>query len=624
MDGQYARAAPRPPRDGHRIPRPERTEYSSSRPARPRSPSRTRGYASDVGTPGTLAPMPPAGSTPQPYTLGRARPSVEAEPVRRPPRPTRGASGPAATTISRSEVGGYSSRSDVGGFSSRSEVGGGGYTSSRSEVGGGYGASRSEVGISSGAPAYSSSRSEIGGGYSSRSEVGGGGYSSRSEVGSSSTARPAIAAERVPRPERPPPSLRTNSDPPALPARSERRARAASRPRTPATDPDVPIARPDKPKTINIPGKTIDYRVSRVVILCKDCGRDVGFYPARHKCGQPNVDEDELAPPVPPVPVPPARPSGEASSDVSATHSDTSAPRSAGANWGGSLWSKLKESVATGAAKRTSGDDASHAATPPAAEGDKRDSSDHAANGHENGNGGAAATGMWGVWSKLKQQMAVATTKNNEDEDSDPEEVSKALRDYYAKKGGPVPDFLKEQAKEKVREDDLAKFDRLAVSGGPDRRPSNTSTDPSLAGGRPSMDSRSGPTYPRRTDSPMRVDDRDRAPPTPRRSEDTRGYGSASARYDDDGGYYRGRSRDAVPPAPPAADPYYGGRATERPARPAVSRARSAGPALRDREYGSPRPSEDRYYGGAPPAAPSSRGEDRYYGSGSATVGRRR
>ncbi|KNE64280.1 hypothetical protein AMAG_09311 [Allomyces macrogynus ATCC 38327] len=588
MDGQYARAAPRPPRDGHRIPRPERTEYSSSRPARPRSPSRTRGYASDVGTPGTLAPMPPAGGTPQPYTLGRARPSVEAEPVRRPPRPTRGASGPAATTISRSEVGGYSSRSEVGGFSSRSEVGGGGYTSSRSEVGGGYGASRSEVG-SSGAPAYSSSRSDVGGGgYSSRSEVGGGGYSSRSEVGSSSTSRPAIATERVPRPEH------------------------------------VPIARPDKPKTIDIPGKTIDYRVSRVVILCKDCGRDVGFYPARHKCGQPNVDEDELAPPVPPVPVPPARPSGEASSDVSATHSDTSAPRSAGANWGGSLWSKLKESVATGAAKRTSGDEASHAATPPAAEGDKRDSGDHAAGGHENGNGGAAATGMWGVWSKLKQQMAVATTKNNEDEDSDPEEVSKALRDYYAKKGGPVPDFLKEQAKEKVREDDLAKFDRLAVSGGPDRRPSNTSTDPSLVGGRPSMDSRTGPTYPRRTDSPMRVDDRDRAPPTPRRSEDTRGYGSASARYDDDGGYYRGRSRDAAPPAPPAADPYYGGRAAERPARPAVSRARSAGPALRDREYGSPRPSEDRYYGGAPPAPASSRGEDRYYGSGAATVGRRR
>ncbi|KNE60701.1 hypothetical protein AMAG_18594 [Allomyces macrogynus ATCC 38327] len=146
-----------------------------------------------------------------------------------------------------------------------------------------------------------------------------------------------------------------------------------------------------------------------------------GFTPARHKCGQPNVDEDELAPPVPPVPVPPARPSGEASSDVSATHSDTSAPRSAGANWGGSLWSKLKESVATGAAKRTSGDEASHAATPPAAEGDKRDSGDHAANVHENGNSGAATTGMWGVWSKLKQQIAVATTKNNEDEATDPD-----------------------------------------------------------------------------------------------------------------------------------------------------------------------------------------------------------
>lgn len=27
-----------------------------------------------------------------------------------------------------------------------------------------------------------------------------------------------------------------------------------------------------------------DYRVSRIVILCKDCGEDVGLYPSRHKC----------------------------------------------------------------------------------------------------------------------------------------------------------------------------------------------------------------------------------------------------------------------------------------------------------------------------------------------------
>lgn len=31
--------------------------------------------------------------------------------------------------------------------------------------------------------------------------------------------------------------------------------------------------------------EVIDYRISRIVVLCKDCGQDVGLYPARHKCG---------------------------------------------------------------------------------------------------------------------------------------------------------------------------------------------------------------------------------------------------------------------------------------------------------------------------------------------------
>ncbi|KAI9481004.1 MAG: hypothetical protein EXX96DRAFT_461903, partial [Benjaminiella poitrasii] len=30
--------------------------------------------------------------------------------------------------------------------------------------------------------------------------------------------------------------------------------------------------------------KVVDYRVSTLVVLCKDCGNDVGLYPARHKC----------------------------------------------------------------------------------------------------------------------------------------------------------------------------------------------------------------------------------------------------------------------------------------------------------------------------------------------------
>jgi hypothetical protein len=30
--------------------------------------------------------------------------------------------------------------------------------------------------------------------------------------------------------------------------------------------------------------QVVDYRVSTLVVLCKDCGHDVGLYPARHKC----------------------------------------------------------------------------------------------------------------------------------------------------------------------------------------------------------------------------------------------------------------------------------------------------------------------------------------------------
>jgi hypothetical protein len=31
-------------------------------------------------------------------------------------------------------------------------------------------------------------------------------------------------------------------------------------------------------------GTRNDYRVSKIIVLCKDCGNDVGLYPARHKC----------------------------------------------------------------------------------------------------------------------------------------------------------------------------------------------------------------------------------------------------------------------------------------------------------------------------------------------------
>ncbi|KAF7723969.1 hypothetical protein EC973_001485 [Apophysomyces ossiformis] len=42
--------------------------------------------------------------------------------------------------------------------------------------------------------------------------------------------------------------------------------------------------------------QVVDYRVSTIVVLCKDCGQDVGLYPARHKC------QEVSRPPLPTLP----------------------------------------------------------------------------------------------------------------------------------------------------------------------------------------------------------------------------------------------------------------------------------------------------------------------------------
>ncbi|KAI8333302.1 hypothetical protein BC941DRAFT_434356 [Chlamydoabsidia padenii] len=46
-------------------------------------------------------------------------------------------------------------------------------------------------------------------------------------------------------------------------------------------------------------GEKVDYRISMLVVLCKDCNQDVGLYPARHQC---QVERPPL-PPLPPLPV---------------------------------------------------------------------------------------------------------------------------------------------------------------------------------------------------------------------------------------------------------------------------------------------------------------------------------
>lgn len=49
-------------------------------------------------------------------------------------------------------------------------------------------------------------------------------------------------------------------------------------------------------KRVVMGAQAVDYRISRVVVCCKDCGQDVGLYPARHKC------QEVIRPPLPPLP----------------------------------------------------------------------------------------------------------------------------------------------------------------------------------------------------------------------------------------------------------------------------------------------------------------------------------
>ncbi|KAJ1496555.1 hypothetical protein HMI55_005997 [Coelomomyces lativittatus] len=59
------------------------------------------------------------------------------------------------------------------------------------------------------------------------------------------------------------------------------------------------------------------------------------------------------------------------------------------------------------------------------------------------------------MWNKIKDATAYLTPTKPEDED-----VNSALRDYYSKKGGPVPDFLKPQSESRPDDSSLQRFEQ--------------------------------------------------------------------------------------------------------------------------------------------------------------------
>jgi len=78
--------------------------------------------------------------------------------------------------------------------------------------------------------------------------------------------------------------------------------------------------------------------------------------------------------------------------------------------------------------------------------------------------------GVWGVWNRIKVAAVNLTVKKEEDE------VDKALTEYYAQKGEPVPAFLVEKSRVPPGDEELERFERrLNRSGGP--QPSSRSRD---------------------------------------------------------------------------------------------------------------------------------------------------
>ncbi|KAF0553848.1 hypothetical protein F8M41_019908 [Gigaspora margarita] len=152
--------------------------------------------------------------------------------------------------------------------------------------------------------------------------------------------------------------------------------------------------------------EVVDYRVSRLVVLCKDCGHDVGLYPARHKC----KISDANAPPLP------SMPKQYLSSNKPNSSNDDNNPQSS------SLWSKLKN---VNNWKEMAEDDSV-----------KPDVSQ--------------STTSAKLWDKLLSaaSSAYGTIDDNSDNESEKDDwegethISRILREYHQQKSGDIPDWL--------------------------------------------------------------------------------------------------------------------------------------------------------------------------------------
>ncbi|CAG8438542.1 13275_t:CDS:2 [Dentiscutata heterogama] len=159
--------------------------------------------------------------------------------------------------------------------------------------------------------------------------------------------------------------------------------------------------------------EVVDYRVSRLVVLCKDCGHDVGLYPARHKCKM----SDANAPPLP------SMPKQHLSSNKSNTNKQSNDNNTSEQSSATSLWSKLK----TVNNWREMAEDDS---VKP--------------------NVSQSTTTSAKLWDKLLSaaSSAYSVIDDNSDNDSEKEDwegethISRILREYHQQKSGDIPEWL--------------------------------------------------------------------------------------------------------------------------------------------------------------------------------------
>ncbi|KAG2235488.1 hypothetical protein INT48_007886 [Thamnidium elegans] len=193
-----------------------------------------------------------------------------------------------------------------------------------------------------------------------------------------------------------------------------------------------------------------DYRVSTIIVLCKDCGQDVGLYPARHECS--NVKRPHLPTLCSTTDtqwedVPDLIKSGPTSATVTRQASDSSI-ESGKWNFFRSSTVKNEESsyYVSNLKNSSSCNDIKDITTGKKLWGKVKENEKWKELVSEKKDDSTKQSGK--LWSRIMQVTMSNTLEEAESDDEDWEgetHVSRILREYYESKNKPLPSWLFEQ-----------------------------------------------------------------------------------------------------------------------------------------------------------------------------------